>query len=34
MVNLAIGVGMCFVLLNVGKGVHELAYGYNRKEGF
>lgn len=33
-VNLAIGVGMCFVLANVGHGAYQLANGTGRKEGF
>ncbi|PXF49169.1 hypothetical protein BWQ96_00958 [Gracilariopsis chorda] len=32
--NLAIGVGMCVVMFNVSRGVHQLANGYGRKEGF
>lgn len=32
--NLCIGVAMCFTLFNVGRGVHQLANGYGRKEGF
>ncbi|CAN8062400.1 unnamed protein product [Agarophyton chilense] len=34
MLNLAVGIGMCFVLFNTARGVHQLANGYGRKEGF
>ncbi|KAI0557625.1 hypothetical protein FGB62_281g026 [Gracilaria domingensis] len=32
--NLAIGVGMCIIVFNTARGVHQLAHGYGRKEGF
>lgn len=33
-INLAFGLGMCFVLANVGHGAYQLANGVGKKDGF
>ncbi len=33
-VNIAMGLGVAFLLVTTGSGVHQLANGYGKKEGF